>query len=180
MNMYYIAIVLPKELDEQIIKFKYYMLEKYEAKVGLKSPAHITIVPPFWLHPEREDGLRSDLDSLAAQLQPFPLSTHDFSAFKPRTIYIDVAPSEPLKEVKKKADRFFAERAEYGIKPENRDFNPHITIATRDLHKAAFAEAWPYFKDKEFRKDWTVEGLSLLRHNKKNWDVILTSQFINL
>lgn len=177
MNMYYIAIVLPRELDEQIIRFKYYMLEKYEAKVGLKSPAHITIVPPFWLHPEREDDLRSDLDSLARDIQPFPLSTKDFSAFKPRTIYIDVVPSEPLKEIKKKADRFFSERSQYGIKPENRAFNPHITIATRDLHKAAFAEAWPYFKDREFRKDWQAEGLSLLRHNKKNWDVIQTSQF---
>ena len=180
MNMYYIAIVLPKDLDEQIIKYKYYMLEKFEAKVGLKSPAHITIVPPFWLHPEREDGLRSDLDSLAAQIPPFPLATKDFAAFKPRTIYIDVASSEPLNEVKKKADRFFSERLQYGIKVENRPFSPHITIATRDLHKAAFAEAWPYFKDKEFRKEWTVEGLSLLRHNKKNWDVIQTSQFAEL
>jgi 2'-5' RNA ligase len=180
MNMYYIAIVLPKELDEQIIKFKYYMLEKYEARVGLKSPAHITIIPPFWLHPEKEESLRSDMDSLASQVQTFPLSTKDFAAFKPRTIYIDVVSSEPLKEVKKKADRFFTERPQYGIKLENRAFNPHITIATRDLHKAAFAEAWPYFKDKEFRKDWTVEGLSLLRHNKKDWDVIQTSQFVNL
>lgn len=180
MNMYYIAVVLPKDLDEQIIRFKYYMLEKFEAKVGLKSPAHITIVPPFWLHPEREDALRSDLDSLAAQIQPFPLATKDFSAFKPRTIYIDVAHSEPLHEVKKKADRFFSERPQYGIKVENRPFSPHITIATRDLHKAAFAEAWPYFKDTEFRKEWTVEGLSLLRHNKKNWDVIQTSQFLTL
>jgi 2'-5' RNA ligase len=180
MNMYYIAIVLPQELDEQIIKYKYYMLEKFEARVGLKSPAHITIVPPFWLHPERQDGLRTDLDSLASGIERFPLSTNDFSAFKPRTIYIDVVPSDSLKEVKKKADRFFSERPDYGIKPENRAFNPHITIATRDLHKAAFAEAWPYFQKKEFRKDWTVEGLSLLRHNKKNWDVIQTSQFVDL
>jgi 2'-5' RNA ligase len=178
--MYYIAIVLPKELDEQIIKFKYYMLEKYETRVGLNSPAHITIIPPFWLHPEKEDGLRSDLDSLATQIHAFPLSTKDFSAFKPRTIYIDVVSSESLNEVKKKADRFFLERSQDGIKPENRAFNPHITIATRDLHKAAFAEAWPYFKDKEFKKDWTVEGLSLLRHNKKDWDVIQTSQFLKL
>lgn len=177
MNMYYIAVVLPKELDEQIIKFKYYMLEKYEARVGLKSPAHITIIPPFWLHPDKENDLRSDLDSLAGQLHPFTLSTNNFSAFKPRTIYIAVAPSEPLNEVKKKADRFFNERPQYGIKIENRAFNPHITIATRDLHKSAFAEAWPYFQNREFKKDWTVEGISLLRHNKKDWDVIQTSQF---
>jgi 2'-5' RNA ligase len=179
MNMYYIAIVLPRDLDEQIIKYKQYMLEKHDAKVGLKSPAHITIIPPFWLHPDLEEGLRSDLDALAGQLQPFPLSTRDFSAFKPRTIFIDVVQSEPLQEVKKAADQFFAARPQYPIKLEDRPFHPHITIATRDLHKAAFAEAWTHFKEKEFRKDWIVEGISLLRHNKKNWDVIQTSPFTN-
>ena len=180
MNMYYIAVVLPTHLDAEIIKYKYYMLEKYEAKVGLKSPAHITIVPPFWLHPEKEEALRWDLDQLAGGVAAFPLSTNNFAAFKPRTIYIDVAHSEPLHGLKKQADRFFTERTQYGIQIENRPFHPHITIATRDLHKGAFAEAWPYFQNKEYKKEWTVEGLSLLRHNKKNWDVIQTSQFQSL
>ena len=153
------------------------MLERYECKVGLKSPAHITIVPPFWLHPEKEPNLLGDMDLLGSQLSPFPLYTNHFSAFKPRTIFIDVVESEALKAVKKLADRFFKERPHYGIKVENRPFHPHITIATRDLHKSTFAEAWPYFKEKEFKKEWTVEGISLLRHNKKNWDVIQTSQF---
>ena len=180
MNMYYMAVVLPKHLDEEIIKYKYYMLEKYEAKVGLKSPAHITIIPPFWLHPEKEEGLRADLDQMAGQVASFPLATNNFAAFKPRTIYIDVAPSEPLHLLKKGADHFFSERTQYGIQIENRPFHPHITIATRDLHKAAFAEAWPYFEHKTYKKVWTVEGLSLLRHNKKNWDVIQTSQFQSL
>jgi 2'-5' RNA ligase len=177
MNMYYMAVVLPPHLDAEIIKYKYYMLEKYEAKVGLKSPAHITIIPPFWLHPEKEEDLRADLEVLGRQVAPFPLSTSNFAAFKPRTIFIDVVPSEPLNELKQKADQFFSARPQYGIKVEHRPFHPHITIATRDLHKATFAEAWPHFQNKEFQKSWTVEGLSLLRHNKKNWDVLQTSQF---
>lgn len=177
MKMFYMAIVLPPELNELILRFKEYMLERYECKVGLKSPAHITIVPPFWLLPEREEGLRSDVELLAGRLHTFPLSTNNFAAFKPRTIYIDVVHSAALDDVKKQADQFFGERPQYGIKIENRPFRPHITIATRDLHKAAFAEAWEHFKNKEFKKDWMVEGLSLLRHNGRSWDVIQTSRF---
>lgn len=107
MNMYFMAVVLPPHLDAEIIKYKYYMLEKYEAKVGLKSPAHITIIPPFWLHPEKEEGLRTDLDVLGRQVTPFELATHNFSAFKPRTIFIDVEASEPLNELKKKGRPVF-------------------------------------------------------------------------
>ncbi len=60
---------------------------------------------------------------------------------------------------------------------EDRPFHPHLTIATRDLRKKAFYEAWEHFKKKEYAAEWITEGISLLRHNKKNWDVLFTSQF---
>ena len=34
------------------------------------------------------------------------------------------------------------------------------------------------FLEKEIRSTMSVNGISLLRHNKKNWDVIFTSQFV--
>ena len=66
---------------------------------------------------------------------------------------------------------------EFGLKKESRPFHPHITIATRDLHKAAFYDAWEEVKEKEFKEVWDANGLSILKHNKKNWDVLHTSQF---
>jgi 2'-5' RNA ligase len=176
MNMYYIAIVLPYQLDEKVKKLKQYMFDKYNCKVGLKSPAHITIMPPFWEQPEKEADLIQDLDHLSDSLYQFQLETAGFSAFKPRTIFIAVKQNEHLNRVKKQTDDFF-DNKDYKIKKENRLFHPHITIATRDLFKKDFAEAWPYFENMKFEESWMAEGLSLLRHNKKNWDVIHTSQF---
>ncbi|MGZ3924768.1 MAG: hypothetical protein ACXVBJ_13435, partial [Flavisolibacter sp.] len=60
MQMYFIAIVLPPRLNEKVLKYKTMMLEKYNCKVGLKSPAHITLVPPFWMEEEKEGRLVSD------------------------------------------------------------------------------------------------------------------------
>jgi len=177
--MYFIAIVLPQHLDEKVIKLKHYMFEMYDCKVGLKSPAHITIVPPFWMNAQKEIELISDVDELAGSLQAFTLSADNFSCFKPRTIFIAIESSEALNRLKHEADKLFTQR-DYGIKKENRPFHPHITIATRDLFKKDFADAWPYFEKKEFKEAWEVEGLSVLRHNKKNWDVVHTSQFKNL
>jgi hypothetical protein len=52
-----------------------------------------------------------------------------------------------------------------------------MSLATRDLYKKAFYEAWEIFSVKKYEASWEVNGISLLRHNKKNWDVIFTSQF---
>jgi 2'-5' RNA ligase len=66
----------------------------------------------------------------------------------------------------------------YPLDKDNRPFHPHVTIATRDLYKKAFQEAWEIFSPKEYNAEWKIDSISLLRHNKKNWDVILTSQFL--
>ena len=153
------------------------MLEKYNCKVGLKSPAHITLVPPFWLEEEKEKALIEDIDVLSEQLRPFSMSTNDFSAFKPKTIFIALATNGTLGSVKKATDDFFGNNPFYNIRVDNRPFHPHITIATRDLYKKSFQEMWPWFAEKKFGEEWTAEGISILRHNKKNWDVIYTSQF---
>ena len=177
MQMYFMAIVLPSSLNERILTFKQMMLEEYNCKVGLKSPAHITIIPPYWMHPDKEAGLLQLLDHHCQGFSSFPIQTKHFSAFKPRTIFIDVVVDALLDSFKKETDAIFSMDNIYGIKTEKRPFHPHITIATRDLFKKAFAEAWKYFEVQEFEETFQAVGLSTLRHNQKNWDVIHTSFF---
>ena len=177
MQMYFIAIVLPPALDEKILAYKKWMAEKYGCKVGLKSPAHITIVPPFWMEEEKEEQLKNDLQILSADVNAFALSTANFSVFKPRTLFVAVTENEQLKILKKAADIFFRSSS-YPVKAENRPFHPHITIATRDLHKKDFAEAWPHFENKSLEEEFVAKGLSLLKHNGRTWDVIFSSSFM--
>ncbi|MGZ4019954.1 MAG: 2'-5' RNA ligase family protein, partial [Flavisolibacter sp.] len=111
MQMYFIAIVLPSRLNEKVLKYKTMMFEKYNCKVGLKSPAHITLVPPFWMEEEKESRLVSDLDNVSKQLQPFPVSTNNFSAFKPRTIFIEPVVTDKLRSAKHVVDEFFEDNS---------------------------------------------------------------------
>ena len=175
--MFFIAIVLPPHLNEKVLKYKELMLEKYNCKVALKSPAHITLVPPFWMEEEKEQQLTTDITSLSNGFHSFTIATDNFSAFRPKTIFIATIPNEQLNEIKKAGDDFFKDNSFYNIKIDTRPFHPHITIATRDLFKKSFYEIWPWFEEKKFSEAWTVNGLSLLKHNKKNWDVIYSSQF---
>lgn len=175
-KMYFIAVVLPAPLNEKVLAYKQGMQEKYGCKVGLKSPAHITIAPPFWMEKEKEPALANDMLRLARDLPTFTLATQDFAAFKPRTIFVAVQESRALQALKKAADAFFRP-SDYKMKIENRPFHPHITIATRDLHKKDFAEAWLWFQQEEFRETFVATGLSLLEHNGRNWEVVFTAPF---
>jgi 2'-5' RNA ligase len=178
MTMYFVALVLPNELNNEILKWKHYMHERFQCKVGLKSPAHITLIPPFWLDEIKENNLLADINGIVEDYHPFTIETKSFSAFKPRTIFIDVEKNEPLVKLKQKVDLNFKNNELYAVKTDNRSFHPHITIATRDLFKKSFYEAWPVFEKERFERKWEATGISVLRHNKKNWDVIHTSQFL--
>jgi 2'-5' RNA ligase len=175
-HMYFIAVVLPSSLNEKILVFKNYMKQQFSCLVALNAPAHITLIPPFWMEEDKEEHLIADLAHLSER-RTFILRSNNFSAFKPRTIFIALHGSEELNELKSTADHYFIERKEYKMKIDTRPFHPHITIATRDLTKKDFHIAWPHFEQKKFSEEWIAEGISLLRHNKKNWDVIYTSQF---
>ena len=178
MNMYFIAIVAPEEINQQVLKWKNFFKERYECSVALKSPAHITIVPPFWMKEELEDDLVNSIKSFSTTKNKFEITLKDFSAFKPKVIFVDVVESEALNDLYQSfANHIFSEN-KFPIKKDDQPFYPHVTLATRDLYKKAFQEAWEIFSKKKYEALWIVHGISLLRHNKKNWDVIFTSQFV--
>jgi 2'-5' RNA ligase len=177
MNMYFIALVFPAEINLQVMKWKLWMKEKFGCEAALRSPAHITLIPPCWMKPELENDLILSINRFAANQHKFQVRLANFSNFKPRVIFVDVVPSGTLTVLQKDLGEFLLSLDKYPFKPDERSFHPHVTIATRDLYKRDFYEAWEVFKEKSFEAEWLADSISLLRHNKKNWDVIATSQF---
>lgn len=180
MQMYYLAIVLPQQLNQKVLEWKNYMLRHFGCEVALKSPAHITLMPPFRIKEEKENDLIADMNQLAGGIQTFTITTDNFSSFAPRTLFIAVKHTARLAHAKKATDDFFRERSAYPMKLETRPYHPHITIANRDLHKKDFDEAWSRLEQEQFEEEWIADGISLLRLGQKKWDVIHTSQFKNL
>jgi 2'-5' RNA ligase len=175
--MYYIAIVAPEEINQEVLKWKNYFKDHFECTVALKSPAHITLIPPFWMEEYLEDELVNSINSFSPTKNKLEITLKDFAAFKPKVIFVDVMKSDVLNHLYQSfADYIFSEN-KFPIKKDDRPFHPHVTLATRDLYKKAFQEAWEIFSKKKYEALWIVHGISLLRHNKKNWDVIFTSHF---
>jgi 2'-5' RNA ligase len=175
--MYFIALVCPEHINKQVLKWKVWMKERFGCEAALRSPAHITLVPPCWMNPGLEANLLNSLAAFARTQQRPIIQLSHFSHFKPRVIFVNIVQNTALENLQTGLFRYLLADNIYPFNKDDRPFHPHITIATRDLHKKTFNEAWEHFKEKKYEAEWTAEGISLLRHNKKNWDVIATSQF---
>lgn len=176
-SMYYMAIVLPPSINEQVLQWKHWFRDQFGCTVGLKSPAHITLVPPHWMPLSAEVALVATVAQFAQSQSPFALSTQGFSGFKPRTIFVDVQHSNALHQLKQNLDTALIANPALNIKKENRPFHPHITLATRDLRPQHFAQAWPQFETTEFQAEWEVASISILKHNGRHWDVWYDAPF---
>lgn len=176
MNMYYIAIVAPDEINQDVLKWKNYFKDHFDCVVALKSPAHITLTPPFWMQEDLENELINSIRDFSVTKHKFEITLKGFAAFQPKVIFVDVVKSETLSELNQSLNDFIFQENRFPIKKDDRPFHPHVTLATRDLYKKGFQEAWEIFSKNKYEAFWMVNGISLLRHNKKNWDVIFTSQ----
>lgn len=178
MKMYFIALVAPEEINAAVLRLKHWFRDQFGCTVALKSPAHITLIPPFWMKPELEEDMANSLVSFCQAREPFEIMLSNFSAFRPRVIYVDVLKNERLENFYTHFSECFFSENKYQLKKDDRPFHPHVTLATRDLYKKAFYKAWEIFSARKFEAQWMADSISLLRHNKKNWDVIFTSRFI--
>lgn len=177
--MYYVAIVCPEELNKIILRFKLWMQEKFGCKVALKSPAHITLIPPFWFDAQEEDILLQALHGFKISEQAIKIELNDFAHFSNRVLFIDIKPNDHLTRIRQEAEDHFFNKLGTIIKKETRLFSPHITIANRDLKPGDFKTAWEHFSAKQFEESFIAEKISLLRLDQGKWHVVAQNNWFS-
>lgn len=170
-SMYYVAVVCPQEINEKVLLYKNRMREQFACVVALKSPAHITLVPPFWLPLTEESSLIETLSSFKPGQNLTKITLDGFSHFGNRVIFIQVKETEILSKLKAETEKHFTKKFK-SLKTDDRPFHPHITIANRDLKPGDFAKAWEYFSKQNFHESFDATTVSLLRLSEGKWQVI--------
>ena len=168
MPLYFVGIVAPDLINSQVLQWKNYMLQHFSCKVALRSPAHITLIPPFNLEKSKEQQLTIDMITFADGRQPFEIRLQNFSAFPPRVIFADVEPSTQLKDFQNDFEGYLVNK-NYPIKRSTRPFHPHVTIANRDLRKENFYKAYNYFNAISFSAHFTATHIDLLVSEPEGW-----------
>jgi 2'-5' RNA ligase len=167
---YFIAIVTPESINQQVLEWKQYMLRHFNCKVALRSPAHITLIPPFNMPETMHHELEEQLLEFCNEHPSFPIQLRNFAAFKPRVIYVHVQPNTHLSDLQARLEAYLLDSS-FPISKEERPFHPHVTIANRDLQKDDFPQAWLYFQQLSYEVSFPAKAISLLRHNGQIWEV---------
>lgn len=172
-HSYFIAITLPDPLHSQIESIKKNISEKYGTKSVLRSPAHITIVPPFFWGNETE--LLETLNGFS--YSEFTIELKNYQRFLERVIYIDVVENNPgsslgLLELHQQFNAYFFERYPGINKRHPYPYQPHVTIGNRDWKPEQFNKCWDEYRDAEFSSKFNFRKLSLMKNINSLWKVI--------
>jgi 2'-5' RNA ligase len=169
---FFIAIIPPSPVCEELWKLKQYFQEKYHSRASLNSPPHITLHMPFQWKAHKEEGLIDDLDAFFKSFDPLKICLDNFSSFPPRVIFVNVTKSPEVDDLQKNLQRFCKKELNlFNANYQDGPFNPHITLAFRDLDKNEYKHAWEEFKGKEYKAEFVADKISLLKHDGKAWHV---------
>ena len=121
---------------------------------------------------EMENDLAADVESFTATQVPFKIELKDFDAFRPKVIFLHVKPSDKLAALRSALEADLLSLQKYPIKPEERPFHPHVTIANRDLMRKDFPEAFKHFTKIAYTQTFLATEVSLLRHEAGGLKVV--------
>lgn len=169
--LYFLALIPGESLRAAVKELKEEMRDRFGAGHALKSPAHITLQMPFKRREEQEEEMINKLAAFAAGEAEFSVDLSGFDCFPPRVIYVRVDQHEPITLLYERLKVYLQE--EMGFNPDETGsrFHPHLTIATRDLRKSAFQEAWAAFENRTFQASFPADSIYLLKHNGREWDI---------
>lgn len=171
-SIFYIAILCPEKINERVEMMKQWMKKEFGCIVAMKSPAHITIVPPFWMANEKQEELIKVFESFRSAIDEVEINLSGFGHFQKNVLFVNVKENSLLTELKTEAENYFSRHFEGEIKKEARAFHPHVTIATRDVKPSAFARAWDYFSKLELEESFTASAISLMKLESGKWNLL--------
>lgn len=170
--MYFIAVLCPEELNQKLLQYKLWMKQQFGCVVAMKSPAHITIIPPFWMCDKNANELLQTFLSFYSDVNEIEITLKGFSHFGKRVLYVNVVKNTLLEELQLQAEDYFVRSVTNQIKKDVRPFHPHVTIATRDIVPSSFFCAWDIFSIKQFEESFLTQKISLLKLSQGKWNVI--------
>lgn len=170
--LYYLAAVCSDTVNAEVKKYKDYMQANFGCRAAQKSPAHLTIVPPFKTEERLEKPLKDFVDAFNIGMVPFEIEMKNFGHFDDRVIFVDIVENPKLRTAEQECNKEFLEQfpnMDFKIKP---DFNPHVTVATRDIPVGRFDEAWNYFKEQKLDTKFACKGFAVLKLKDGKWDLL--------
>lgn len=177
-GLYFVAIVPPEKIQSELTHIKLHFKNNFNSQHALKSPPHITLIPPFRFNSDEESILAQSLDKYCKTRSFFEQNLSGFGAFHPKVIYVGVVKNNELSKLQSQLSVSF--RSMLNLKEKQKreyPFFPHLTVAFRDLTVENFKIAWKLYSHKKIDYKFNVEDICLLKHDGKIWEIIHKGNF---
>lgn len=151
------------------------MNEAYGCKSGYGTPIHVTLVPPFHLPEEYKtadlvQAIQKEVLPAAAQLK-FDAHIDNFDAFGDRTIFAKVIRDEKWTALRDKVLAAVLKAAPGCTKKDQRLFQPHLTVANRDIPTGVSADALQVMNELNLVEDFPVDNITIFERKGGKWEV---------
>ena len=175
-QLYFIAIMLPQKVDEEVVQFKNDIAQRFQSRKALRTASHITLKAPFKISTEARGQLLQWFNEMHIAVAPFMQAIKDFGAFNNRrnpVMYVQPIMNSSLQQLQQEVLRQFgAAFPKQSISKNEYHFSPHITIGYHDLQPRFFNEAWKEYSIKQYDASFEVNSFQLLQHTDSRWKVV--------
>lgn len=171
-DLFMLTLIPPKKLVEKLEEIREEFAENYNCKAALKTPVHITLVPPFQLEAGKDEEL---VDKLKAgeELNRFVVELKDYGSFpENEVLFVSIHPSVGLSVLQQALQDWVYSSFEVSSKYHNHEeYRPHITIGRKDIPKGRFADAVREYAELTFTARFENKAYYLWRHDGKEWKI---------
>jgi 2'-5' RNA ligase len=172
MGKYFVGILPPPALETQFQTLKQGFADHFQVKYALQAPTHLTLKMPFRYKEGKEKELVLRLTTLVEEQAPLLIQLTDIGHFGRRNIHQQVALSESLLHLQILVRSFCKKSLHLVEELSDRNFQPHMTLAYKDLKPIHFEEVLFFAKQNAARGEFMVDQAYLLKKVEGRWKVI--------
>ena len=171
---HFLGVLIPEDITLILEDCRRYMNEAYGCKSGYGTPIHVTLVPPFHLPEEYTtadlvQAIEKDVLPQAAQLK-FDAHIDNFDAFGDRTIFAKVIRDEKWTALRDKVLATVLKAAPGCTKKDQRPYQPHLTVANRDIPVGVSKDAPEVMNELNLVEDFPVDNITIFERKGGKWE----------
>ena len=168
---HFLGVLILEDITLTLEDCRRYMNEVYGCKSGYGTPIHVTLVPPFKLPDEYSTAdLATAIErNVLGQTEKFTAHIDNFDAFGDRTIFAKVDIDEKWTILRDKVLAAVSGVAPGCAKKDHRPFQPHLTVANRDIPAGASTAALSAMNELHLEEDFAVDNITIFEKRGGKW-----------